>query len=134
MTDLTRPASTSSRRMTRSTSLIDALTIQGRSVSGLRYPLEDAGVAQLAEQLFCKQQVTGSIPVAGSMASLWNGFGAENAESKSVRGARHEFERRSSRVWGQHAFEDSSGVSPVLVAVGGIDFVVDAVIRFNECD
>src|SRR5713226_895983 len=26
----------------------------------------DAGVAQLAEQLFCKQQVTGSIPVAGS--------------------------------------------------------------------
>ena len=27
---------------------------------------EDAGVAQLAEQLFCKQQVTGSIPVAGS--------------------------------------------------------------------
>ena len=40
--------------------------IQNRSVSGLRYPLEDAGVAQLAEQLFCKQQVTGSIPVAGS--------------------------------------------------------------------
>ncbi len=27
---------------------------------------EGAGVAQLAEQLFCKQQVTGSIPVAGS--------------------------------------------------------------------
>ena len=27
---------------------------------------EDAGIAQLAEQLFCKQQVTGSIPVAGS--------------------------------------------------------------------
>ncbi len=40
--------------------------IQSRPVSGLRYPLEDAGVAQLAEQLFCKQQVTGSIPVAGS--------------------------------------------------------------------
>ena len=40
--------------------------IQSRSVSGLRYPLENAGVAQLAEQLFCKQQVTGSIPVAGS--------------------------------------------------------------------
>ena len=33
---------------------------------GLRYALEDAGIAQLAEQLFCKQQVTGSIPVAGS--------------------------------------------------------------------
>jgi hypothetical protein len=29
-------------------------------------PFKDAGVAQLAEQLFCKQQVTGSIPVAGS--------------------------------------------------------------------
>jgi hypothetical protein len=29
--------------------------IQRRLVSGLRYPLEDAGVAQLAEQLFCKQ-------------------------------------------------------------------------------
>jgi DinB superfamily len=28
---------------------------------------DDAGVAQLAEQLFCKQQVTGSIPVAGSI-------------------------------------------------------------------
>ena len=27
----------------------------------------DAGIAQLAEQLFCKQQVTGSIPVAGSI-------------------------------------------------------------------
>ena len=27
---------------------------------------DEAGVAQLAEQLFCKQQVTGSIPVAGS--------------------------------------------------------------------
>ena len=40
--------------------------IQSRSVSGLRYPLEDAGVAQLAEQLFCKQQVIGSIPFAGS--------------------------------------------------------------------
>jgi hypothetical protein len=26
----------------------------------------DAGVAQLAEQLFCKQQVIGSIPFAGS--------------------------------------------------------------------
>ena len=40
--------------------------IQSRSVSGLRYPLEGAGVAQLAEQLFCKQQVIGSIPFAGS--------------------------------------------------------------------
>jgi hypothetical protein len=30
----------------------------------------DAGVAQLAEQLFCKQQVTGSIPVAGSTSFL----------------------------------------------------------------
>ena len=29
---------------------------------------DDAGIAQLAEQLFCKQQVTGSIPVAGSSA------------------------------------------------------------------
>ena len=29
--------------------------IQSRSGSGLRYPLENAGVAQLAEQLFCKQ-------------------------------------------------------------------------------
>src|SRR6266851_9222607 len=28
----------------------------------------DAAVAQLAEQLFCKQQVTGSIPVGGSTA------------------------------------------------------------------
>jgi hypothetical protein len=36
------------------------------NTKGLRYPLGDAGVAQLAEQLFCKQQVTGSIPVAGS--------------------------------------------------------------------
>src|SRR2546427_12885826 len=27
---------------------------------------DDAGVAQLAEELFCKQQVAGSIPVAGS--------------------------------------------------------------------
>ena len=35
-----------------------------------RLPLRsfhDAAVAQLAEQLFCKQQVTGSIPVGGSM-------------------------------------------------------------------
>ena len=31
----------------------------------------DAGVAQLAEQLFCKQQVTGSIPVAGSKGMCW---------------------------------------------------------------
>ncbi len=38
-----------------------------------------AGVAQLAEQLFCKQQVTGSIPVAGSMASSWNAYGAKKA-------------------------------------------------------
>jgi hypothetical protein len=30
----------------------------------------DAGVAQLAEQLFCKQQVIGSIPFAGSMISV----------------------------------------------------------------
>jgi hypothetical protein len=28
--------------------------------------LRRAAVAQLAEQLFCKQQVTGSIPVGGS--------------------------------------------------------------------
>ena len=28
--------------------------------------VHDAAVAQLAEQLFCKQQVTGSIPVGGS--------------------------------------------------------------------
>src|SRR5258708_12278912 len=28
----------------------------------------DAAVAQLAEQLFCKQQVTGSIPAGGSTA------------------------------------------------------------------
>jgi hypothetical protein len=33
----------------------------------VRLPFQwDAGVAQSAEQLFCKQQVTGSIPVAGS--------------------------------------------------------------------
>ena len=35
--------------------------------TGFRYPSKDAGVAQLAEQLFCKQQVIGSIPFAGSM-------------------------------------------------------------------
>ena len=29
-----------------------------------------AAVAQLAEQLFCKQQVTGSIPVAGSIPGV----------------------------------------------------------------
>ena len=31
---------------------------------------EHAGVAQLAEQLFCKQQVIGSIPFAGSGCAL----------------------------------------------------------------
>src|SRR5207302_3223501 len=30
-----------------------------------------AAVAQLAEQLFCKQQVTGSIPVGGSRANFF---------------------------------------------------------------
>src|SRR6266704_1394635 len=38
---------------------------------GFLYPSEDAGVAQLAEQLFCKQQVTGSIPVAGSTCRIF---------------------------------------------------------------
>ena len=36
-----------------------------QTAGGFKFEM-DAGVAQLAEQLFCKQQVTGSIPVAGS--------------------------------------------------------------------
>src|SRR5260370_10830844 len=39
----------------------------------------DAGVAQLAEQLFCKQQVTGSIPVAGSTGRFFRTCGAERS-------------------------------------------------------
>ncbi len=31
---------------------------------------EDAGVAQMAERLLCKQQVTGSIPVGGSVLRI----------------------------------------------------------------
>jgi hypothetical protein len=43
-----------------------ALAPRSPSQKRFRYPSQRAGVAQLAEQLFCKQQVTGSIPVAGS--------------------------------------------------------------------
>ena len=46
---------------------------------------DDAGVAQLAEQLFCKQQVTGSIPVAGSNAA---GDGQEGDKWTLKRGRR----------------------------------------------
>jgi hypothetical protein len=45
----------------------------------------NAGVAQLAEQLFCKQQVTGSIPVAGSNAA---GNGQEGDKWTLMRGRR----------------------------------------------
>src|SRR6266567_4030956 len=47
---------------------------------GFLYPSEDAGVAQLAEQLFCKQQVTGSIPVAGSTCRIFRTFGSTRAD------------------------------------------------------
>ena len=41
----------------RSLAVLARPPIESRSVSGLRYALEDAGVAQLAEQLLCKQVV-----------------------------------------------------------------------------
>ena len=40
---------------------------------------KEAGVAQLAEQLFCKQQVTGSIPVAGSIENLGRSAGFQRS-------------------------------------------------------
>src|SRR5260370_3997983 len=49
--------------------------------------------------------------------------------------ARHELERRGSRLRGQHAVEDVSGVPAVLGPVGGIDLIVDVVARcVDECD
>src|SRR5438445_13491256 len=60
-----------------------------------------AAVAQLAEQLFCKQQVTGSIPVGGS------NIGSETARvhapacSQRPKGTRVHARARSQQVGGQ---------------------------------
>ena len=43
-----------------------ATPIMAASIGSARLIPGHAAVAQLAEQLFCKQQVTGSIPVGGS--------------------------------------------------------------------
>src|SRR5260370_35982178 len=49
--------------------------------------------------------------------------------------ARHELERRGSRLRGQHAVEDVSGVPAVLGPGGGIDLIVRLVARWvGECD
>jgi hypothetical protein len=47
---------------------------------------------------------------------------------------RHDFDRRGPRLRSQHAVQDPSGVPAVFSPVGGIDFVVDAVVRVDECD
>src|SRR5712692_128339 len=49
-------------------------------------------------------------------------------------GARHEFDRRGSRLRSQHAIEDVSSVSAVFGPVGSVDFVVDVVSGVDECD
>src|SRR5690242_16061226 len=48
--------------------------VRASQVSGTLV-LQGAAVAQLAEQLFCKQQVTGSIPVGGSGRKFLAGAG-----------------------------------------------------------
>ena len=40
----------------------------------------NAGVAQLAEQLFCKQRVGGSIPLAGFDNAIWKWAGTQVAK------------------------------------------------------
>ena len=44
------------------------ISIDDRSGDMVQYAREGAGVAQLAEQMFCKHQVVGSIPTTGSRA------------------------------------------------------------------
>ena len=43
---------------------------QMAGVAGMASAAREAGIAQLAEQLICNQQVVGSIPTAGSGALL----------------------------------------------------------------
>ena len=49
----------------------------------------NAGVAQLVEQLFCKQKVGGSIPLAGlklrQPQALWRNFIPSTARGQKVR-------------------------------------------------
>src|SRR5437879_4065241 len=46
--------------------------------------------------------------------------------------ARHEFDRRRSRLRRQHAVEDISSVAPVFGPIGSVDGAVDIVVGVNE--
>src|SRR5256885_8298362 len=46
--------------------------------------------------------------------------------------ARHEFDRRGSRLRRQHAVEDISSVAPVFGPIRSVDGVVDIVVGVNE--
>jgi len=56
------------------------------------------------------------------------------SSSTACSSARHEFERRGSRIRSQCAVEDASCVPAVLGPVGAVDFVVDVVVGVDECD
>jgi len=72
------------------------------------------------------------------------GFDPAKAEPRSgeeewqqrlgARTARHKFDCCGSRLGGQDAVEDASGVSAVLGPVGSVDFVIDVAAGVGECD
>src|SRR5438445_53509 len=66
----------------------------------------------------------------GAPAVAGSGRGCE----LGARRARHQFGRRRSRLRGQHAVEDASGVAPVFGPVGSVDLIVDGVVGIHERD
>src|SRR5207245_5154998 len=74
---------------------------------------------------WCLSGETIHTPDPGQQAS---GRGCE----LGARRARHQVGRRRSRLRGQHAVEDASGVAPVLGPVGSVDLIVDGVVGIHE--
>src|SRR2546426_10050074 len=48
--------------------------------------------------------------------------------------ARHQFDRRRSRLRSQHTVEDAAGVAPVFGPVRSVDFIVNGLIGSHERD
>ena len=61
-------------------------------------------------------------------------FDREVRAELGARRARHQYESCGSRLRGQHAVEDASGVSAVLGPVGSVDFALGVVAGVDECN
>src|SRR4029077_1009508 len=97
-------------------------------------PAADSRDSENRESAVLLQREGRSLRRRSASGSAYNALLLVHEVMLGFSGARHQFDRRGSRLWSQHAVENASGVPAVLGPVGSVNFVLDALVGVDECD